>query len=171
MQGDYDQHFFADLDHAHVDIESKQVQKIIGDHGLMIGSAGAGCQALENQLWGFDRSRLNFFKEYYAEGLRKSYSGEIAYSSLYPKVRRELNEFESTPTEQICLPIGSIGLAHAEQPGHEWSPEYHGRSTVTSSELTAIFSARSAKIQPAAEQAAAVFASAPGRPAVSAARM
>ena len=39
LQGDFDQSFFADLDHAHLDIGSQEVQAMLDKHGLMIGSA------------------------------------------------------------------------------------------------------------------------------------
>ncbi len=171
LQGDYDQSFFADLDHAHLDIESDSVQNMLSDHGLLIGSSSEYYNdSIENQLWGFDRSRRKFFEDYYAEAMRISYKGHIAYEALHPIVSRELNNFEHTETTEICFPIGSIGMGHAQQPDEEWSPEYKGRSIVTGSELTAIFSARSQK-QLAANDAAptAVLASAAGKRAPAAA--
>ncbi len=62
LQGDYDQHFFADLDHAHIDIESDKVQKMLSKHGMLIGASSEYSSCLENQLWGFVRSRKKFFK-------------------------------------------------------------------------------------------------------------
>lgn len=65
LQGDYEQAFFADLDHAHLEINSDKVQGMMNSCGLMIGSVSTKYAEIENQLWGFNRSRRDFFELYY----------------------------------------------------------------------------------------------------------
>jgi lambda repressor-like predicted transcriptional regulator len=156
LQGDYDQRFFADLDHAHLDIESDSVQKMLSEQGMLIGATSAEeNSSIENQLWGFDRSREQFFKDYYAEGLKMSYQGHLAYGALYPRVNREINEFEHITTDKICFPIGSIGLDHAQQPDEEWSPDYKSRTRIPDSELAVVFRERSKRANAVNENAPA----------------
>ncbi len=122
LQGDFGQHFFADMDHYHLDIESEQVQKMIGQHGLMIGSAYGGGASIENQLWGFDQTRRKFFEQYCATALKQAYKGNNGYEPLLDKVYGGLAKGKNAiPVSEICLPIESKGMAHAVQPGHEWS--------------------------------------------------
>ena len=144
LQGDYDRSFFADLDHAHLDIESGQVRSLLDRHGLLIGGSDGYSTSLENQLWGFDRSRRVFFEDYYSAALDISYKGEIGYGALYPTVRNALDGFEGISSTDICLPIGSRGLTHAEHPGHAWSERYEGRTHVPARELAEIFNPQSA---------------------------
>ena len=123
LQGNYDQHFFADLDHAHLDIESKTVQTMLKKNGLMIGSAGANYVSIENQLWGFNRSRNGFFKRYYKAALKESYKGNLGYDELIKRTGPlKIRRWSVLPVykDKYCLPIGSKGMAHAQQPGHEW---------------------------------------------------
>ncbi len=122
LQGKFDQHFFADMDHYHLDIESKRVQKMIGQHGLMIGSSDATYVSIENQLWGFNETRRKFFEEYYATALENAYNGWNGFGPLCDKVYGELTGGKGgIRLKDICLRIGSKGMAHAVQPGHEWS--------------------------------------------------
>ncbi len=126
LQGNFDQTFFADLDHAHLDIDSKEVQGMIKKHGLMIGSSSGWSASVENQLWGFDRSRRKFFKNYYRSALAGAYLGLNAWMNLVVRVRLQLQAKkkpllggEGIPLEEICLLISGDG-SQAEQPGHQW---------------------------------------------------
>ena len=130
LQGDFDQAFFADLDHAHLDIESDKVQKMIGKHGLLIGSSSEHSVSIENQLWGFDRRQRPFFQKYYKTALKSAYQGENGFLDLWNmagsfKEKKKAwwggKKSVRVPLSEICMPIGSKGLAHAVQPGHEWS--------------------------------------------------
>ncbi len=121
LQGNFDQSFFADLDHAHLDIESKEVQKMLGRHGLMIGSAFEGGASIENQLWGFEPRQRVFFEQYYERAVQSAYNGFNGFGDLCSMVSGFKDGDHPVPEHEICLPIGSKGLAHAIQPGHEWS--------------------------------------------------
>src|SRR5262249_40393716 len=56
LQGNFDQTFFCDLDHAHLKINSSPVQRALKKHGLFVGSTGdSQYVSIENQLWGFKR--------------------------------------------------------------------------------------------------------------------
>lgn len=146
LQGDYDQSFFADLDHAHLGINSKQVQDMLDKRGLMIGSAGEGYHSVENQLWGFNRSRREFFETYYVTALKDAYSGRNAWNSLVSKVDKELLKRERLSIEEVVLPIGGDGTS-AEQTGHEFRDGYgkSKASVVEKDELARLFNARSAR--------------------------
>ncbi len=113
LQGTFDQTFFADLDKAHLDIESDEVQKRLTDHGMFIGSGH------ENQLWGLDNSKRKFFEEYYEEALRVAYAGDNAWSTLCYKVESELLNKEGVPFNETFIVLGDKG-GWATQPGHEW---------------------------------------------------
>ncbi len=144
LQGDFEQKFFADMDHFHLDIESEKVQKMIGQHGLLIGSYDANDISIENQLWGFNSTRQKFFEQYYTTALQDAYKGSNGYYSLCEKVRRELtypDHGPSIPLKEICLPIGSEGMAHAVQPGHEWSGEGGGWDDEGKKKAPAVISA------------------------------
>lgn len=123
LQGDFDQSFFADLDHAHLKINSPVVQGMIEKHGLMIGSSSASYASIENQLWGFDRSRHDFFMRYYKTSLDCAYRGHNAWQALITQTEKEILKSAQrrpvVPLEEICLLIGDDN-SRAEHPGHEW---------------------------------------------------
>ncbi|TAL39138.1 MAG: hypothetical protein EPN97_02970 [Alphaproteobacteria bacterium] len=145
LQGDYDQAFFSDLDHAHFGVTSPKVQAMLKKHGLMIGSySDSGDLSIENQLWGFQRRRRDFFNAYYGEALVEAHNGNNAWSKLVSKVELELVRNESIPLAEICLPIAADGTK-AEQPGHESRDGYNRStpSTISNVDLTRMFNARS----------------------------
>ena len=85
---------------------------------------------MENQLWGFARSRRGFFESYYSAALKSAYMGENGFIDLI-RMTNSLRDKKKAwwgwkrdaliPLDEFCLRIDSKGLAHAEQPGHEWS--------------------------------------------------
>lgn len=118
LQGNHDQVFFADLDHAHLDINSVEVQKIVKDHGIMIGSVSSKTLFAENQLWGFSRERgFEFFNSYYAEALQIAKQGQNAWGRLLSKTEEWLKDNMLQP-EDILLPIDGDG-SEAQHPGHK----------------------------------------------------
>lgn len=144
LQGDYDQSFFADLDHAHLAINSAQVQGMLKDTGIMIGSQGAGTLTIENQLWGFTRERRPFFETYYVAALKKAYKGENAWDALCTKAYNELHKNEGLSQSRFVLPINDDGTS-AEQTGHEFRTG-SGRSKpsmIDKGELSRVFNSRS----------------------------
>ncbi len=142
LQGDFDQTFFADFDKAHLDIESKEVQKRLHDHHMFIGSGH------ENQLWGLDKTRRGFFEEYYAEALRVAYDGDNAWSTLCSKVERVLQDKEKVSFKETCIFLDDKG-GWATQPGHEWTgvDSWYGEEErkespfISAKELTGVFNA------------------------------
>jgi hypothetical protein len=119
LQGDFDQSFFADLDHAHLDVGSPTVQRMLEKRGLVIGSGLSSGAHFENQLWGFTRGRRGFFEGYYADALKSAYRGENGYNALLNRVDELLLRKECLSPSEICVvnyPDGSM----AEQPGHYW---------------------------------------------------
>ncbi|TAL39137.1 MAG: hypothetical protein EPN97_02965 [Alphaproteobacteria bacterium] len=144
LQGKYDQTFFADLDHAHLDIDSEKVQRMLFKNGLMIGSSGSSCLSIENQLWGFVPARRKFFEEYYKTGLKSAHKGSNAWNDLVCKVDKELIGRENLKMTDICLPIDGDNTS-AEQPGHTWrggSGKADKPALVDKGELTRAFNAR-----------------------------
>ncbi len=131
LQGNFDQTFFADLDHAHLDIDSKQVQSMLKKHGLMIGSYASSKKVhIENQLWGFDRSRHKFFEQYYKTSLKCAYKGKNAWFALVIKMHKDVLRppgfvlsRKRMPLKAVCLPISGDG-SQAEQPGSKFSSGY-----------------------------------------------
>ncbi len=160
LQGNYDQTFFADLDHAHLDIGSRKIQGMLKNHGLMIGSSNSYYASLENQLWGFDRSREKFFKQYYTKALIAAYLHQNAYSTLLRKVRKDIVKKEKIPSEEICLLIDSDGTS-ASQPGSRFSDGYSKKanpSLISTGKLATTFNANNQNEEGAASVAAGLSA-------------
>jgi len=164
LQGDYDQSFFCDLDYSHLPINGEKIQGMLGKHSFMVGSGSdSSTTGIENQLWGFARSRRPFFETYYETALERAEKGFNAWSSLCDKVRLELHKKEGIPLEEICFPASNDGTM-AEQTGHEWRNGDRGKktppATVEKGELTRLFNARSRRLPadaPAFPEAAAYF--------------
>jgi hypothetical protein len=150
LQGDFDQSFFADLDHANLDAGAPKVQAMLEKRGLVIGSGLSSGGYFENQLWGFTRSRRGFFEGYYLETLKSAYRGENGYNALLNRVDSLLLKKESMCPSEICLehlPDGS----QAEQTGHRWQDGSGGTAEprrVDNGELTRVFNARSTRMRP-----------------------
>jgi hypothetical protein len=143
LQGKFDQSFFSDLDHAHLAINSDEVQGMLNKHGLMIGSSSDSCVSVENQLWGLTPRRREFFETYYETSLTCAYKGQNAWRDLVTKVDKELQKKEGIPLDEICLRIRDDGT-RAEQPGHNWR-DGRGKegkpSLVDKGELSRMFNA------------------------------
>lgn len=151
LQGNYDQTFFCDLDYARLPIGGEKIQSMLQKHHFMVGSGDAHSTAgIENQLWGFERSRKPFFESYYQAALRDAAKGDNAWSSLCAKVRGELHDKEGIPLEEICFPFGN-DESEAEHTGHEWrngdKKKTNAPVTIPEAELTRVFNARSQRLQ------------------------
>ena len=125
LQGNFDQVFFADLDHAHLDIVSRQVQGALKKYGMFIGAAGL---MIENQTWGFNRRRIDFFERYYATALESAHKSMNAWEDLIYQVKDELVRGEGIPLEKVCIHIEGDG-SQAEQTGHQWRTGYGTQTT------------------------------------------
>ncbi len=112
LQGNFDQTFYADLDYAHMNIKSQEVQDMLKTPGLFIGSGD------ENQLWGFTRNRRGFFEDYYRDALEVAYSGDNAWSLLLNK-KSALRKKENIGAK-MCLWINN-DYTSAVHPGSEAS--------------------------------------------------
>lgn len=158
LQGNFDQSFFVDFDHAHLDIDSQRVQSMIKNHGMMIGSGSTMELVIENQLWGFDNTRRSFFQDCYDATLKAAYRGLNGWRTLLG----EVEDLEDVYRDDICLPINSKGPG-ASQPGHQWSENDFddGPSLISAGQLAAVFkkangdAAKTAKKKPAGQPAAA----------------
>ncbi|MBI1214495.1 MAG: hypothetical protein GC185_01590 [Alphaproteobacteria bacterium] len=148
LQGDFDQSFFADLDHAHLEINGKTVQKMLNDHGLMIGSySDSDNVSIENQLWGFTARRREFFESYYETSLQCAYNGRNAWRDLVNKVDKEIVKGERVELKKFCLPIKDDGT-RAEQPGHAFRDgrkEQDKPAVIEKGDLSRVFNARGAR--------------------------
>jgi hypothetical protein len=146
LQGDYDQTFFCDLDYARLPIGGKEIQGMLQKHHFMVGSGDNSCKSsIENQLWGFERSRKPFFESYYEAALQKAAEGENAWGVLCDKVRGELHDKEGIPLPEICFPFANDG-SQAEHTGHEWrngNQKKTAPATIPGKELTRLFNAKS----------------------------
>jgi hypothetical protein len=156
LQGNFDQHFFADLDHAHVKVDSPKIQTMLENHGIMIGSLHKYSCGFENRLWGFENrhgdgfvNRRGFFEEYYEQALDEAkWDDRLGFYSLIGKLETLLKT-EQIKKEDICLLISGEGLEKAEQPGHKFSgdPDQEKPEIVSHAELRAhgVFNRAAAK--------------------------
>ena len=122
LQGNYDQTFVADLDHAHLDLNEPQVQEALGKHGLFIGSrekTTVDIGQIENQLWGFERSKRPFFELACAMALKSCTHDTNAWYDFVMLVKSELLDKEKIPMQEFCLALDSDG-SQAEHPEHKW---------------------------------------------------
>jgi hypothetical protein len=162
LQGNYEQTFFADLDHAHLDIDSPQVQNMLKKHDVLIGSSNDQSPRIENQLWGFTPKRRKFFEEYYETALQAADNGMNAWNELVRKADRELIKKQwfipsrkKAPLKEICLLIVAQG-GRATQPGSCMGDGYGRRSeasVITAVDLARIFNTSSVKSTPEAPSA------------------
>lgn len=147
LQGNYDQSFFADIDHSKLGINSIKVQEMLDKHGLMIGASSATGFSVENQLWGMARSRRPFFESYYITALKSAYKGNNAWNDLVSKVSKELNDEEGISSREIILPIDGDGTS-AEHTGHEfrdgWDKDKKP-AVIEKGELQRVFNRRSTR--------------------------
>ena len=151
LQGDIDQSFFADLDHAHLDIGSREVQGMLEKRGLMIGNGLSSGAYFENQLWGFTRDRRAFFEGYYTDVLKSAYRGENGYNALLNRADRLLLGKERISPSEISF-VNQPDGSKSEQPGHHWQDGRGGVSAprlVDNGELTRVFNAKARPPQPA----------------------
>lgn len=146
LQGDYDQSFFADIDHSHLPINSKKVQGMLEKHGLMIGASSEYGHSVENQLWGTTRRRRPFFESYYVTALKSAYKHRNAWDDLVKKVAKELNKKEGIAKEEIIYSISGDGTS-AEHTGHEFRDGFSTSmpAVVDKGELARVFNRRSAR--------------------------
>ncbi len=141
LQGKHDQTFFADLDHAHLDIEGPQVQSMLKNHGMLIGSYSPIDAAIENQLWGFKPERRSFFEEYYGMALKSAYKGDNAFHDLEDKAHQDLEYREKIAPGEFCLFINEDGT-QAKQPGSEFFDGFNRKAkiaTIPRKELGKLF--------------------------------
>ncbi len=138
LQGKFDQTFFADMDKAHLDIESAEVQYRLDQNGLFIGSG------YENQLWGLNNTTgRKFFEEYYVDALEAAYGGDNAWSTLLCKIGMEFDNKGVSP-EVTSIDVKSDGGC-ATQPGHEgvgnnsWKQGNSDSPIVSAAQLTRVF--------------------------------
>lgn len=152
LQGNFDQSFFADLDHAHLDVASEKVQTMLEKQNIMIGASSDTSLNVENQLWGFSRGGRRFFEDYYPAALRCAYRGHNAWQELKNRVKDLCRKKGIGPIE-IILPIKDDGT-RAEQPGHVWRSGYgsdlNGKPvTVEKGQLSRTFNEKSARTREA----------------------
>lgn len=128
LQGDFDQVFYADLDFASIETGSENVQAMLNKHGILArGFIHKEKAAFENQLWGFDRRRHDFFERLYSSTLEAAYNHENGYGPFLNQIDMELAKGEGIDTREICF-SGSHDGSSAYHPGHKWSLGHQSRS-------------------------------------------
>jgi len=140
LQGRFDQTFYADLDYAQLDIGSQEVQDKLKNKGMFIGDGR------ENQLWGFNRSRRGFFKEYYAAALKVAYAGENGWGPLVNKI----DALERNGIDGFYLCFLSSDGSQAEQPGSVWRDGRNDKFNplfISAERLASVFNTENAKIK------------------------
>ncbi len=134
LQGNFDQTFFADMDYAHMNLKSSEVQDMLKNPGLFIGSG------FENQLWGFTRERRGFFEDYYTAALKVAYGGSNAWALLLNKIG-DLQNKEDLQQTKLWLEINNDNTS-AEHPGSELRDGHESTnkpSVISASLLTKAF--------------------------------
>jgi len=110
LQGDYDQVFYSDADTT-IDINSEEIQRSLSEYGLAVGGSFDklnNFRGIENQAFGFNRTRIGFFANLYYETIR--------YIDI---MRRNENGFKTYVDELLKLMHGDTRAiaVHTEHDG------------------------------------------------------
>ncbi len=90
LQGDYDQVFYSDTDTI-IPVDSNEVQRRLVRHGLVVGGglSDEGRAWFENQAFGFNRDRLNFFRILYYKTMEGMMRGpDNGYATFIDSMRK-----------------------------------------------------------------------------------
>jgi len=107
QSSDYEQSFFVDMDFAHIELDSPDVQKRIEKFGFLIGGyrlkhKDITDKIIENQFFGITSKSKPLFKEIYKKSLDDAYAGYNGW-----KVFR--NAFEE---KRRCLPCDTSNMIY-----------------------------------------------------------
>jgi hypothetical protein len=106
LQGDYDRVFYSDTDITNLTVESDEVQKRIEKFGLILGGAvddKSGFPWYENQLFGFDNSKKNLFRNLYYATVGDVMKGENGYRAYIRFVNDEIKGRFGIDTREIVF--------------------------------------------------------------------
>jgi hypothetical protein len=115
LEGDFDQSFFADLDLSHIQTNAPDVQGKLEKYGLFVG---VGSGVIENQIWGLDRSRKDFFQSLYEATLKDAAGRKNGWDTLLRHVDA-LTAREKLGRYDFCIFLRPDG-SQAHHPGHKW---------------------------------------------------
>lgn len=136
LQGNFDQVFYADLDYANIPVDSKPIQNLLKNHGVLFrgfvqnDKVGPSDKVgFENQLWGFEQRRKPFFESLYRRTLKSAHNNQIGYRDFVAHIQTELVEQEGINPKEIYY-VGNHDGSNAWHPGHPWShgnelPSHH----------------------------------------------
>lgn len=136
LQGDYDQVIYADADVTNIIFESKEVQQRLTKNGLLVSAYMNNDNSIlgfENQVFGFDRRRKDFFRKLYYEtfssvgGYTLSETSTDVYDNGWPifiKRIDELIEQEGMVRETVAFSCGYDGTGVHPMVREETSPKW-----------------------------------------------
>ena len=107
LHSNHDQVFYSDADVTNLVLDSDEVQSRMGKHGIILAGAvdeKSGYPWYENQLFGFDGRKRDFFRQLYDRTLRDVVTkGENGYGSYIDLINSELKERERIDTREIVF--------------------------------------------------------------------
>src|SRR3989344_3387328 len=121
LQGDYEQIFYSDLDITNLVVNSKEVQNPLKKHGIVLSGwvdEKGGPTYYENQLFGFDDRKREFFKLLYYKTLKDVVTRlENGYLSYLALINNELKLQLGIDTREIVFEPKYNGICayHPEQ--------------------------------------------------------
>lgn len=124
LQSGHDQVFYSDADITNLVVDSAEVQGRLKKHGIILGGAvdeKSGYPWYENQFFGFDGRKREFFKLLYNRTLRDvAMKRENGYMSYIDLINSELKGKEKIDTRDIVFQArydGTVALhpRHGEQ--------------------------------------------------------
>lgn len=97
LQGNYEQSFFADMDFAHIDYSSPEVQDRMNDYGFLIGGYRPSMEneehkIIENQFFGTSKRSKNLFKDIYKKSLKEAYDGKNGWKIFKDRFKGIIEE-------------------------------------------------------------------------------
>ncbi|MBU1136077.1 MAG: hypothetical protein ABIG37_02270 [Nanoarchaeota archaeon] len=107
LQSGQDQVFYSDADVTNLIVDSDEVQSRIKKHGIILAGAvdeKSGYPWYENQLFGFDSRKRDFFRLLYNRTLNDiAVKGEKGYGSYIDLINSELKGREGIDTRDIVF--------------------------------------------------------------------
>lgn len=101
LQGDYEQSFFTDMDYAHLELNSDEIQERMNEYGFLIGEYSCTSdldieRKIENQFFGITKENKEFFKDLYVKTIDEAYKGENGWPIFVEAFTSKIKEMGST---------------------------------------------------------------------------